>query len=199
MSKTIFLSSPDCDEPTVNNQTPEFYENEIFRKHIDMSHATSTWTWQHSQNSRWRQLFYEHIIQQSQLVAPLTRDEAKTYESQLSASLPHEGFFPTPEIAAKSLACARTQIRTHLPLATHLQPTSTLCVPDERYATAKTHIHNGHTLGFYTGWIGTQTQGVRGYTFRLRNTHEHQDVHGWDNTTTDDIRRQVFPLAHINE
>jgi len=186
-------------DSAVTNDNSEFYEIEIFRAHILTSHSTSTWTWQHSHDSRWRHLFYQHIIEQSYLVTPLTRDDAKAYESQLSASLPHEGFFPSPEIAAKSLACTRAHLRTHPPLAAHLRTTSNLCVPDERYATAKRHIEHGHTLGFYTGWIGSRTHGVPGYTFRLHNTHEHQDVQGWDNTTTDDIRRHIFPLAHINE
>jgi len=198
MSATTPLSSVEYVDSIVTNNS-ETHDIEIFRTHILNSHASSNWTWQHSHDTRWRHLFYKHIIEQSYLVAPLTRDDAKAYESQLSASLPHEGFFPSPEIAAKSLACTRAHLRAHLPLAPHLQGTSNLCVPNERYATAQTHITQGHALGFYTGWIGPNTNGVHGYAFRLHNTHENQDVQGWDNTTTDEIRRHIFPLAHINE
>ena len=126
---------------------------DFLASHIETAHATGLWTWEHVQDDRWKNMFYTHLVRHSLTATPLTQLEANEYESQLHTSLPQAGFFPAPHIMYKNLALIRQRARTHNPLPLHLQETSTLCVPDEHYATAACDYHAGTFLGFYMGWV----------------------------------------------
>lgn len=174
--------------------------SQILTQHITNSHASGYWTWEHAHDARWQSMFYEHLHTQSLIVTPLTAMEAKAYEAELSASLPVEGFFPHPTIAAKNLALTKLHARVHNPLPARLHGNSTLCVPTEHYATAAQSQTIGTFIGFYMGWIvNSRLPAAPLHTFRIKNTQGHCDISGWDSGTTASTRAKLFPLSHINE
>ena len=192
------MNTPTQDTPSPAVHTPASTKEAlaIFHSHIRDSHATSVWTWQHAHDIRWRSLFYDYLYAQSLIVEPLTTAEAQLYETALVDSLPTEGFFPHPEIAAKSIALTRMYTRPH-PAPPSPPPTSRLCAPGERCATAQTSIPRGTFLGFYTGWIRSTTSSA--YVFRVSCNSHHILVDGWDEDADDNIRGKIYPLSHINE
>ena len=191
---------------TVNNQNATDNTTQVdtplnfFARHIETAHTTGIWTWEHAHDERWKKLFYTNLIQRASETTPLTYDEAVEYSSQLNISLPQEGFFPAPHIMYKNLALIRHLTRTHNPLPQHLQGTSTLCVPNENYATAARDQPAGTFLGFYMGWVVSPScPPSPHHTFRIRTPREQCDISGWDNNTDSSTRHKAFPLSHINE
>ena len=192
----MYTPRPHTPSPDVHTLPSTNDDLEIFQTHIQESHATSSWSWQHAHDPRWRSLFYDYLYAQSLKVEPLTTAEAQLYETSLVSSLPTDGFFPPPEIAAKSIALARMYTRPH-PAPSSYPPTSRLCAPGERHASAQAPIPRGTFLGFYTGWIRSTSSSA--YVFRVACNSHHILVDGWDEDTTDSIRERIFPFSYINE
>ena len=172
----------------------------LFTRHIENAHTTGHWTWEHAHDDRWKKMFYTHLTQGANNAPPLTHAEAIEYSSQLNTALPKEGFFPAPHIMYKNLALIRHLTKTHNPLPPHLHETSTLCVPNENYATAACDQPAGTFLGFYMGWVVSPScPPSPHHTFRIRTPREHCDISGWDDNASSATRHKTFPLSHINE
>ena len=88
---------------SVNNSTPFEHTIVFLRQHIDHAHATGVWTWLHMHDPRWRMLFYEYLLREAAISAPLSTAEIRAYTTHLHKELPLEGFFPPPHIAIRSL------------------------------------------------------------------------------------------------
>jgi hypothetical protein len=184
---------------TVTNQTASEHTHAFFQTHIEQAHITGTWSWTYMHDPRWRALFYDYLMRESATSAPLTLNEALEYDTQLATQLPSEGFFPPPHISIRSLALTHTHMRIHDPLPLHQQRQSRLCVPSERYVTARTRTMSGTRIGYYTGWIVTAPPDDTTYIYRLQPNAQGPfcDIQGWDPHCTHPSG--IFPLSHINE
>ena len=101
---------------SVTNSTPFEHTIVFLRQHIDLAHTTGVWTWLHMHDPRWRMLFYDYLLREAALSAPLSVDEIRAYTTQLRNGLPLEGFFPPPHIATRSLALTLKYVNVHEPI-----------------------------------------------------------------------------------
>ena len=155
----LLSSSPSVSSMHRNIITPSDYphgeqmgSDRTLRAQITAAFETHTWDWSSSETLEWRQLFYEELLRRSHMVSPLTMPEAEEYLQSL-VSLPSQGFFPRPDIAAKSLSLTHHLISICPPVPAQDQASSTRCAPSEHSADARVALARNSLLGFHTGWL----------------------------------------------
>ena len=169
---------------------------------IHHSFLSGEWDWSGWMIPAWRSLFYAELIRQSYISSPLQLEEARAYLSSLK-SVPVIGFFPRPDIAAKSLSLTRKLMSVCSPLQESAQMSSTLCAPLEHFGRAGTRVPKGTFLGFHSGWIyppaTSFSDAERPYAIHLRVGRNNATLLGWDTQISAEQRAKIYPLSHINE
>jgi hypothetical protein len=178
----------------------ESLEISLTREKIAASFLSQKWDWSESHSSSWRKEFYAELLLQSRSSPPLTKAAATSYLASLS-SLPTQGFFPRPDIAAQSLALSSRFLVVCPPLPPNERPSSMKCAPAECSVDARTHIPKGTFLGIHAGWIEIPGEAVQSTTYSVHIHHNRcsRVIRCWDTHVSSSVRANVFPLSHINE
>lgn len=172
----------------------------LSREKIAASFLSQNWDWSEVHSVEWRNLFYDELLLRSRLTSPLTAQEAGEYLNSI-ALLPTQGFFPRPDIAAKSLALSSRLLTVCPPLTSDACLSSTRCAPLEHSADARTHIPKGSFLGFHIGWISQfgPPDASAAYSVCIQHRQSTKVVRCWDPFVACDTRADIFLLSHINE